>query len=67
MLSLEIEGETVSLIMGDLAFIPGNTTFSYWSNVAFTKFMYVSAGAKGLDQELLSKAEGWDYPVFPIS
>jgi hypothetical protein len=65
MLSLEMEDETVSLIMGDVAFIPGNTTFKYWSDVAFTKFMYMSAGAKGLDQVLLLKAENWEYPVFP--
>ncbi|KAF2193485.1 quercetin 2,3-dioxygenase [Zopfia rhizophila CBS 207.26] len=66
-LSLTIDRENAMLIMGDVAFIPGNTTFSYWSDVAFTKFMYVSAGSNGIDQQLLSNAEGWDYPVFPTS
>jgi hypothetical protein len=55
------------LITGDVAFIPANTTFSYWSDVAFTKFMYVSAGAEGLDQKLLANAENWGFPVFPTS
>ncbi|KAF2787155.1 putative quercetin 2,3-dioxygenase [Melanomma pulvis-pyrius CBS 109.77] len=64
-LSLTIEEETVTLIMGDVAFIPGNTSFSYWSDVVFTKVMYVSAGVNGLDQKLLKKAESWGWPVFP--
>lgn len=55
------------LITGDVAFIPANTTFSYWSDVTFTKFMYVSAGAEGLDQKLLATAENWGFPVFPTS
>jgi len=36
-LTLTMAGETNNLITGDLAFIPGNTTFSYWSDVRFTK------------------------------
>lgn len=65
-LSLTIEEETVTLIMGDVTFIPGNTSFSYWSDVAFTKVMYISAGVDGLDQKLLKKAESWEWPVFPV-
>jgi glyoxylate utilization-related uncharacterized protein len=64
-LSLTIGAEKVTLIMGDVAFVPANTTFSVWSDVAFTKFMCVSAGTGGLDQMLLQNAESWDYPVFP--
>lgn len=59
--------EKAALITGDVAFIPANTSFSYWSDVAFTKFMYVSAGANGLDQILLQNVESWDYPVFPTA
>lgn len=65
-LSLTIGKETVTLVGGDVAFVPGNTTFQYWSDVAFTKFMYISAGNEGLDQQLLPNATSWDFAAFPI-
>lgn len=63
-LTLEMAGETNKLIMGDLVFIPGNTTFSYWSDVRYTK-MFVGAVGTGLDTKLISEAVPWDYAVFP--
>lgn len=64
-LSMTIGGQSATLIMGDVAFVPGNTSFSYWSEVGFTKFMYLGAGASGLDQQLMKSASNWSYPVFP--
>lgn len=65
--TLSMANETVTLIGGDVAFIPGGTPFKYWSEVAFTKFMYVGAGSITLDKQLMSSAVAWDYAVFPTA
>ena len=65
-LRVTIGGETATLIGGDVAFIPSETSFRYWSEVAFTKFMYVSAGTQGLDQQLLSGASSCNYTAIPV-
>jgi hypothetical protein len=64
-LKVLLQAEEVQLLQGDVVFIPGNTSFSYWSEVAFTKFLYVGAGDRGLDVELIEKAVVWDYPTWP--
>jgi quercetin dioxygenase-like cupin family protein len=64
-LMVKMQEEVVQLLQGDVVFIPGNTTFQYWSGVAFTKFLYVGAGEEGLDVELMSKGIAWDYPTWP--
>jgi quercetin dioxygenase-like cupin family protein len=64
-LKVRMQNEEVQLLQGDVVFIPGNTSFSYWSEVAFTKFLYVGAGESGLDVELMEKAVAWDYPTWP--
>lgn len=66
-LTLQMVNETVTLIGGDVAFIPGNTEFKYWSDVAFTKFLYVGAGTRTLDVQLMANATTWDYAVFPTA
>ncbi|EHY57766.1 hypothetical protein HRR83_005323 [Exophiala dermatitidis] len=63
-LHLEINNEAVTLIFGDLAFIPKGTSFSYWSTVGFTKFVTWSAGA-GLADSLVKGAKKWDHAVWP--
>lgn len=63
-LSLEMAGEVNELIGGDVVFIPGNTTFRYWSTVRWTKF-FVGAIGTGLDTTLIEGGEEWDYAVFP--
>jgi len=64
---LEMTGQTIQLIGGDVAFIPEGTPFRYWSQVAFTKFLYIGAGRDTLDQRLIRNATSWDYAVFPTS
>lgn len=64
-LMVKLQGEEVQLLQGDVVFIPGNTSFSYWSEVAFTKFLYVGAGDQGLDVALVKKAVAWEYPTWP--
>jgi quercetin dioxygenase-like cupin family protein len=60
-----IKGETVSLIDGDVFFVPSGTSFTYYASVPFTKFLYVSAGGNGLDAQLIQKAIPWDYATYP--
>lgn len=57
--------DTVSLIQGDVVFIPAGTSFTYHASVPFTKFLYVSAGGDGLDYQLLQKSVSWDYTTYP--
>lgn len=64
-LSVAMSGQSATLIMGDVAFIPGGTAFSYQATSNFAKFMYVSSGLEGLDKTLMSAGSTWEYPVFP--
>ena len=57
-------GHNVSMSTGDVAFVPANTRFRYWSVVAFTKF-YLASNGPALADRLISEAEEWDYAVFP--
>jgi len=63
-LNLEINNETAQLIFGDLAFIPKNTAFTYWSTAGFTKMVNWAAGS-GLADYLISESEPWAYGVWP--
>jgi quercetin dioxygenase-like cupin family protein len=63
-LNLEIDGESAQLIFGDVAFIPKNTVFTYWSTVGFTKVVNWAAGP-GLADFLISDSEAWAYGVWP--
>ncbi|KAE9382166.1 RmlC-like cupin [Stipitochalara longipes BDJ] len=65
MLYVTINGESAHLIDGDVVFVPANTTFSYFAEVPFTKFMYVSAGADGLDTQLLKNSIAWESAFYP--
>ncbi|KAJ5701226.1 hypothetical protein N7488_008774 [Penicillium malachiteum] len=66
MLSIQIgEYPVARLNMGDVAFIPAKINFTYYSEVAFTKVLCVSSGTDGVDQQLISGAEEWDFVTFP--
>ena len=58
---------TASLSTGDVAFVPGNLTFKYWSGSYFTKFLFLSSGKEGLDQKLIQTGASYDYVTFPIT
>jgi hypothetical protein len=65
-LSIQIGDYPVAqLNMGDVAFIPTPVPFTYYSEVAFTKVLYVSSGAKGVDQQLINSGKSWDFVTFP--
>ena len=63
-LMINMIGQNVSMSTGDVAFVPVNTTFQYWSTVAFTKF-FLGSNGPALAHRLISEAEEWDYAVFP--
>jgi glyoxylate utilization-related uncharacterized protein len=66
-LMVSMLGETLSLLQGDVVFIPSNTTYKYWSSVAYTKVLHIGQGAEGLDTTLIAGATSWDSPVWPTS
>lgn len=63
-LMISMIDQNVSMSTGDVAFVPANTKFRYWSNVAFTKF-YLGSNGPALGDKLISEAEEWDFAVFP--
>lgn len=65
-LMVMIGDETVALLQGDVVFVPGETRFGYWSDVAYTKFLCVSQGAVGLDRVLIEGGRSWGSPVWPV-
>jgi hypothetical protein len=64
-LSAKVGLKTVELIEGDILFIPANTSFQYWSEVGFTRFMHFSTGTGGLGSDLISKGKNWTSPMWP--
>lgn len=54
-----------TLQMGDVAFIPAHVPFTYFTEVAFTKVLYVSSGDNGVDQQLIKAGKSWDWVTFP--
>lgn len=54
-----------TLQTGDVAFIPANVPFTYYTEMAFTKVLYISSGDNGVDQQLIQGGKEWDYPTFP--
>jgi quercetin dioxygenase-like cupin family protein len=65
-LGVTIEGyDHVHLIDGDVVFIPANTSFVYYAEAEFTKFMYVSGGGGGLDAILVKGGSSFDKALYP--
>lgn len=65
-LSLEIEGEQISLIFGDLAFVPKGVKLQYWSEVEFTKVVNWVGGGSGFADKLIDDSEPWSYGMWPV-
>jgi mannose-6-phosphate isomerase-like protein (cupin superfamily) len=65
-LSVTIEGyDPVHLIDSDVVFIPAFTPFTYYAEVEFTKFMYVSGGGDGLDAILMKGGSSYGKALYP--
>ncbi|KAL3457562.1 quercetin 2,3-dioxygenase [Aspergillus heterothallicus] len=66
-LAVQIAGYPIyELTTGDVAFIPAHMMFRYWSEAAFTKVLVLSGGHEGVDQELISSGEAYDFVTFPV-
>lgn len=64
--TFEMSGETLLMATGDVVFVPAGTAFQYYSQVPFTKVLYISQGADGLDSRLIANGEsGWEYLTWP--
>ncbi|GAW16897.1 hypothetical protein ANO14919_063430 [Xylariales sp. No.14919] len=59
--------ETAVLSGGDVAFVPPGVSFKHWSNIAFTKVLYVGKSQDSLDRQLIAKGKPWDFVTFPIN
>lgn len=57
--------ETTQLAIGDAAFIPANTTFSFWGESAYSKILYVGAGNDTVDSRIRKNAVGWTGVTWP--
>ncbi|KAL4789559.1 RmlC-like cupin domain-containing protein [Aspergillus venezuelensis] len=55
------------LEMGDVAFIPKNTEYQYWSTASYAKVLYVASGKEGADTQLIKAGKSWGYPTFPTT
>jgi quercetin dioxygenase-like cupin family protein len=73
-LHIRMQGQTIALGTGDLAVVPAGVSFSYWSEVAYTRVYHVAATLPGTAQntstfgvthELLAGSKPWDYAIFP--
>lgn len=66
--TFEMGGETLQMVTGDVVFVPAGTAFQYYSQVPFTKVLYISQGADGLDSRLIANGEsGWEYTTWPTT
>ncbi|KAJ5385414.1 hypothetical protein N7517_003325 [Penicillium concentricum] len=54
-----------TLYTGDVAFIPVDVAFTYHTEVAFTKVLYVSSGSNGVDSQLIRGGKKWNFATFP--
>ncbi|KAF9692931.1 hypothetical protein EKO04_009082 [Ascochyta lentis] len=58
------EGTTI-LSVGDVVFVPANTTFSFWGESVYSKVLYVGAGEDTVDARIMQNAKEWDSATWP--
>lgn len=54
-----------TLSIGDVVFVPANTTFSFWGDSVYSKVLYVGAGEHTVDSEIRQNAKVWDSATWP--
>ncbi|KAL1612555.1 hypothetical protein SLS60_000783 [Paraconiothyrium brasiliense] len=57
--------EELSLSVGDVVFVPGNITWSFWGEAAYSKVLYVGQGKDTLDARLRAEGSEWESVVWP--
>jgi len=54
-----------TLSVGDVVFVPANTTFSFWGESVYSKVLYVGAGKDTVDARIRKDAKEWDSATWP--
>lgn len=67
LVSVDIGGfeGTTTLSVGDVVFVPANTTFSFWGESVYSKVLYVGAGEDTVDARIRQNAVEWDSATWP--
>ncbi|KAF5252715.1 hypothetical protein FANTH_2342 [Fusarium anthophilum] len=65
-LTIHVEGYLpVTLVWGDVMYVPKNTRFTYYTSTYWCKFLYVSGGDNCLDTKLIKGGAAYNSVVFP--
>ncbi|KAF5650749.1 quercetin 2 3-dioxygenase [Fusarium sp. NRRL 52700] len=65
-LTIHVEGYLpVTLVWGDVMYVPKNTRFTYHTSTYWCKFLYVSGGDDCLDTKLIKGGAPYNSVVFP--
>jgi quercetin dioxygenase-like cupin family protein len=66
LVEVEIDGfDGLLLSVGDVIFIPANTTFSFGGKAAYSKVLYIGQGKDTLDSRLIIEAKEWTSASWP--
>ncbi|KAJ4343532.1 hypothetical protein N0V87_000299 [Didymella glomerata] len=67
LVSIDVGGfdGTTTLSVGDVVFVPANTTFSFWGESVYSKVLYVGAGEDTIDARIRKNAKEWDSATWP--
>jgi quercetin dioxygenase-like cupin family protein len=56
---------TTTLSVGDVVFVPANTTFRFWGESVYSKVLYVGAGKDTVDTRIRQNAKEWNSSTWP--
>lgn len=66
LVGVRVQGfEDLSLSVGDVVFVPANTTWSFWGEAAYSKVLYVCQGKDTLDARLQEAGSSWNSVLWP--
>lgn len=67
LVSVEVGGFKghTALSVGDVVFVPANTSFSFWGESVYSKVLYVGAGRDTVDARIMRNAKKWDSATWP--
>lgn len=67
-LTVRVQGyDPVTLVWGDVMYVPKHTSFTYYTSTHWCKFLYVSGGDDCLDTKLIKGGAAYDSVVFPAN
>ncbi|KAL5382273.1 hypothetical protein DPSP01_006669 [Paraphaeosphaeria sporulosa] len=67
LVGVKVDGyeEELNLSVGDVVFVPAETTWSFWGEAAFSKVLYVGQGRDTVDARLREQGSEWGSVVWP--